>query len=84
MENRHRLLNTNGAERPSLTWLKNYVASNKNPPNDFPNFLNHTTGTISPNVVAIPHGPSPQKLTGLMEYLISRKNDQILLCQRPD
>ncbi len=33
------LLNTNGTERPALTWLKDYVKNNPNPPNDFPNFL---------------------------------------------
>jgi endo-1,4-beta-xylanase len=61
------LLNTNGTERPALTWLKNFVASNKNPPNDFPNFLNRNTGTISPNVVAISQGPVTRKGPGLME-----------------
>ena len=30
------LLNTDGTERPALTWLKDYVKNNPNPPNDFP------------------------------------------------
>jgi endo-1,4-beta-xylanase len=30
------LLNTNGTERPALTWLKDYVKNNPNPPLDFP------------------------------------------------
>jgi endo-1,4-beta-xylanase len=30
------LLNTNGTERPALTWLKDFVKSNLKPPNDFP------------------------------------------------
>jgi endo-1,4-beta-xylanase len=33
------LLNSNGTERPSLTWLKGYIAGNLNPPNNFPNLL---------------------------------------------
>jgi len=41
------LLNTNGTERPALTWLKDYVQSNPNPPNDFPHLLNPSTGINS-------------------------------------
>lgn len=45
------LLNTNGTERPALTWLMSYVAGDKNPPNDFPSMLNLVpTGVISPYV----------------------------------
>jgi endo-1,4-beta-xylanase len=33
------LLNTDGTERPALTWLKEYVQDNPDPPNDFPDFL---------------------------------------------
>ncbi|HLP41437.1 MAG TPA: endo-1,4-beta-xylanase, partial [Fibrobacteria bacterium] len=33
------LLNSNGTERPSMTWLKGYIAENLNPPNKFPNLL---------------------------------------------
>ena len=33
------LMNSNGTERPALTWLKEYVKNNPNPPNDFPGFL---------------------------------------------
>ncbi len=32
------------SERPAVTWLKDYVAKNPNPPNDFPNFLKGATG----------------------------------------
>ena len=60
------LLNTNGTERPALTWLKNYVQSNPNPPNDFPSFLNPNVGTIS-HFVATPQCPVTRKGPGLME-----------------
>jgi endo-1,4-beta-xylanase len=33
------LLNTNGTERPALTWLVDFVKQNQNPPNDYPNLL---------------------------------------------
>jgi len=38
------LLNTSGSERPALTWLKEYVKNNPNPPNDFPNLLKNGGG----------------------------------------
>ncbi|MFW6254936.1 MAG: endo-1,4-beta-xylanase [Chitinivibrionales bacterium] len=28
-----------GSERPALTWLKEYISDNLNPPNDYPDFL---------------------------------------------
>jgi len=40
------LLNSNGTERPSMTWLKGYVAENLNPPNNFPNLLKGGTSPI--------------------------------------
>ena len=40
------LLNTNGTERPALTWLKDFVKSDLNPPNDFPNILHLSTGVV--------------------------------------
>lgn len=44
------LLNTNGTERPALTWLKDFVKNNPNPRNDFPNFLKlSTTATLPQN-----------------------------------
>jgi endo-1,4-beta-xylanase len=33
------LLNSTGGERPSMTWLKTYIAENPTPPNNFPDFL---------------------------------------------
>jgi endo-1,4-beta-xylanase len=33
------LLTTTGAERPSMTWLKTYIAANPTPPNNFPDLL---------------------------------------------
>jgi hypothetical protein len=32
-------LNSSGTERPALTWLKDFVKKNPNPPNDFPDLL---------------------------------------------
>ncbi|MEO7776962.1 MAG: endo-1,4-beta-xylanase [Fibrobacteria bacterium] len=43
------LLNTNGTERPALTWLKDYVKANPNPPLDFPSI------TVS---IAAPYRPA--------------------------
>jgi hypothetical protein len=60
------LLNTNGTERPALTWLKNYVASNPNPPNDFPNFVKGGVGII-PHSSSTPQGTVTRKGPGLME-----------------
>lgn len=34
------LMSSSGTERPALTWLKEYVKDNPNPPNDFPGLLN--------------------------------------------
>ncbi len=33
------LKSSSGTERPALTWLKEYVKNNPNPPNDFPDLL---------------------------------------------
>jgi endo-1,4-beta-xylanase len=33
------LLNTNGSERPALTWLVDFVKKNQNPPNEYPSVL---------------------------------------------
>jgi endo-1,4-beta-xylanase len=41
------LLNSNGTERPALTWLKDYVKNNPNPPNDFPNLIKTGGGITS-------------------------------------
>jgi endo-1,4-beta-xylanase len=60
------LLNTNGTERPALTWLKNYIASNPNPPNDFPNFVKGGVGIV-PHSSSTLQGPVTRKGPGLME-----------------
>ena len=41
------LLNSNGTERPALSWLKDYVKNNPNPPNDFPDLLKSGGGITS-------------------------------------
>jgi endo-1,4-beta-xylanase len=57
------LLNTTGTERPALTWMKDYVKSNPNPPNDFPTLLTKGTGvfykgpSVAPVVVRNTIGP---------------------------
>lgn len=43
------LLTKEGVERSALTWLKDFVKNNPNPPNDFPNLLNLTTGVNCPD-----------------------------------
>ncbi|MBN1757729.1 MAG: endo-1,4-beta-xylanase [Chitinispirillaceae bacterium] len=40
------LVSDNGAERPALTWLAEYVKNNPDPPNDFPDLLNIGTGVV--------------------------------------
>jgi endo-1,4-beta-xylanase len=40
------ILNTNGTERPALTWLTDYIKSNPNPPNDFASLLKKGGGTV--------------------------------------
>ncbi len=41
----------NGQERPALTWLKEFIKENPNPPNDYPNFLNGGASSYKLNVV---------------------------------
>jgi hypothetical protein len=60
------LLNTNKTERPALTWLKNYVLSNQNPPNDFPNLLNPSTG-INSRYETIRKSPAATNGSGITE-----------------
>lgn len=43
------LINSNGSERPSMTWLKGYIQENLNPPNNFPNLLK---GSANPIITA--------------------------------
>ena len=53
------LLNTNGSERPALTWLVDFLKKNPNPPNDFPRLINlQSTGII------IQHAPYTPILEG--------------------
>jgi len=40
------LLTQENVERPSLTWLVDYVKNNPNPPNDFPKLLTIGTATV--------------------------------------
>lgn len=40
------LKTSSGTERPSLTWLMQYVKDNPNPENKFPNFLSKITASI--------------------------------------
>jgi hypothetical protein len=63
------LINTNGTERPSLTWLKNFVQSNPNPPNDFPNFVKGATAAVIPqsSPTHVAECNVTQNATGLME-----------------
>jgi endo-1,4-beta-xylanase len=46
------LLTRDGVERPALTWLKNFVKNNPNPPNDFPHLLDNKTEIKSSGVHA--------------------------------
>jgi endo-1,4-beta-xylanase len=41
------ILNSNGTERPALTWLIDFVKDNPNPPNDFSSFLKKGGGSVS-------------------------------------
>ena len=41
------LMSSSGAERPALTWLKEYVKENPDPPNDFPDLLSNGGGSTS-------------------------------------
>jgi endo-1,4-beta-xylanase len=61
------LLNTDGTERQSLTWLKDFVKNNPNPPNDFPNLIKNgagSTGVISKGLSLSPaiHNAAGPKL----------------------
>jgi endo-1,4-beta-xylanase len=40
------ILNTDGTERPALTWMKTFIAENPNPPNNFPNLMKGGTSTL--------------------------------------
>ncbi|HON09725.1 MAG: T9SS type A sorting domain-containing protein [Fibrobacter sp.] len=33
------IIRTNGQDRPAMTWLREFIKNNPNPPNDYPNFL---------------------------------------------
>ena len=53
------LLNTNGTERPALTWLVDFVKKNPDPPNDFPDLI--PSAVVSTNIpndffIAAPRG----------------------------
>jgi endo-1,4-beta-xylanase len=40
------ILNSDGTERPAMTWLKTFIAANPKPPNNFPNLLKGGTSTL--------------------------------------
>lgn len=40
------LMSSSGTERPALTWLKDFVEKNPNPPNDFSNLLHLNTAVM--------------------------------------
>ena len=62
------LVNTNKTERPAMTWLKTYIDSNPNPPNDFPNLFNHTPPTgINSRYETINKKPAAINGSGLTE-----------------
>jgi endo-1,4-beta-xylanase len=44
------LLNSDGRERPALTWLVDYVKNNPNPPNDFPDMLENAVSVCTPKI----------------------------------
>jgi endo-1,4-beta-xylanase len=76
------LLNTNGTERPALTWLKNYVKANPNPPNDYPTMLNlgKSTGVVANGAVVAPLAPhktiGPKLVCNTKTGLILVSNDR--------
>jgi hypothetical protein len=37
------ILNSNGTERPAMTWLKTFIAENPNPPNNFKGLMSGAT-----------------------------------------
>ncbi len=37
----------NGADRPAMTWLRDFIKNNPNPPNDYPNFNNGGSSTYN-------------------------------------
>lgn len=62
------LLNTNGTERPALTWLVDFVKKNPDPPNDYPKLLDVVpVATLpgEPPFAAIPANVSLQSGQGL-------------------
>jgi hypothetical protein len=64
------LLNTNGTERPALTWLVDFVTKNQNPPNDYLNLVKlGNVGTISWNTpfASSPRSTAIQSSGGLMK-----------------
>lgn len=56
------LLTIDGIERPALTWLKDFVKNNPNPPNDFPNLLDNKTDI---RFSGVPASMCVRKISGL-------------------
>lgn len=66
------LLNTNGTERPALTWLVDFVNKNPNPPNDFISILKFgTVGTIAEDApfASTPRSTAMRSNGGLMKLV---------------
>jgi endo-1,4-beta-xylanase len=61
------LISSSGTERSSLTWLKSFVSSNLNPPNDFPNFLSGSSGIINKKAPVVSQRSVIRKGSGLIE-----------------
>lgn len=78
------LLNTNGTERPALTWLKSYVKSNPNPPNDFPNFLNRTVHVISEGASVSPVHPGLFARHAVRLEMPSNRNPRVAVVRLSD
>lgn len=74
------LLNTNGTERPALTWLKDYVKNNPNPPNDFPNLLKNGGGVdVIAKGSAVPTSSSLSSVTPKLNVHLNQKANSVYI-----
>lgn len=74
------LLNTDGTERPALTWLKDFVKDNPNPPNDFPDLLKNGGGvsSIKSNGLSV----TSARLNTIRPELVSNPKEGIILVSK--